>query len=145
MNDIRDDTGACDRAFMRTVALAMQGMAVWHLLLGIAALIFVALILSLTGPVETSSTSEHYSLIGAELTGGALAAALIFGGVSWAILGKQFLRPRWSVILLPGLIGALASGFFDLIGWPVSVLIGGIIAYWLVRIRLDPTPAPQAE
>jgi uncharacterized membrane protein AbrB (regulator of aidB expression) len=62
------------------------------------------------------------------------------------MLGRAFWRPRWSIILIPGLIGTLVTGLFDLMGWPVSYLVGGAIAYWLVGKLLEQaSPASSAE
>jgi hypothetical protein len=141
-----ENTGLSDDKVMHPLALAMQGMAVWHLLLGIGALVFTV---TITLAQPSASDDDIYgmsALTGAEVTGGALAAALILGGVSWAMLGRAFWRPRWSIILIPGLIGTLVTGLFDLMGWPVSYLIGGAIAYWLVGKLLEQaSPANSTE
>jgi hypothetical protein len=71
------------------------------------------------------------------MTGAALAAALILGGIGWAVLGRAFWHPRWSLILMPGLVGSLTSGFFELMDWPVAYLLGGAAPFWLIRIQLD--------
>ncbi|HEV8575012.1 MAG TPA: hypothetical protein VGR43_09925 [Dehalococcoidia bacterium] len=130
---------------MHPIALAMQGMAIWHLLLGAAALSFVITLAATRASLE-DDTYGVSALTGAEVTGGALAAALVLGGISWAMLGRTFWRPRWSVILVPGLIGTIVSGIFELMDWPVAYLLGGAAAYWLVRIQLDrASPADSAN
>lgn len=133
-----EKTRLSDDPMMHPIALAMQGMAIWHLLLGMTALAFT-LTLVVT---DASLEDDAYGLSGmtaAEVAGGALAAALILGGISWAMLGKGFWRPRWSVVLVPGLIGTLISGFFELMNWPVSYLAGGFVAYWAIRTQLNQT------
>jgi hypothetical protein len=133
-----ENAEACDDRFTHPIALAMQGMAVWYLLTGVTALVFVTLVLLLGEPGSAGPEVYGVSAIaGAEVTGGGLAGAIVLGGISWALLGMAFLHPRWSVILVPGLIGAATSQLFDLIGWPVSVLIGGFVAYWMIRNRLE--------
>jgi hypothetical protein len=121
---------------MHPIALAMQGMALWHLLLGVAALAFTLTLVATDTPVD-EDTYVVSGLTAAEITGGALAGALILGGISWVMLGRAFWRPRWSVILLAGLTGTLVSGLFELVDWPASYLIGGFAAYWVIRTRLD--------
>jgi hypothetical protein len=130
-----------DDRSMRTIALALQGMAFWHLLLGLAAL---ALTVSVA-VARPDDVSDNFwgvgALSGAEVTGGALAAALMLGGLAWWMLGRGFWRPQWSVILMPGLAGTLAMQLFELMDWPVSFLIGGAVAYFLVARWQRVTPA----
>ena len=145
---MNENSRLSDDRVMHPIALAVQGMAIWHLLLGVGALVFT-LVVVVARP-SSASDDDIYgmsALTVAEVTGGALAAALILGGISWAMLGRAFWRPRWSVILIPGLIGTLTSGLFDLIGWPVSYLVGGAVAYWLVGRLLEqasPTNSPKS-
>jgi hypothetical protein len=130
---------------MHPIALAMQGMAFWHLLLGVAALAFT-LTLVATGASLDDNSYVISGMSGAEVTGGSMAAALILGGISWAMMGRAFWRPRWSIILVPGLIGTLTSCVLELMDWPASYLIGGFAAYWVFRTRLDQqSPADSAN
>jgi len=141
-----ENTRLSDDKVMHPLALAMQGMAFWHLLLGIGALAFTVTVVLAQPSASDDDIYGMSALKGAEVTGGALAAALILGGGSSAIQGRAFWRPRWSVILIPGLIGTLVTGLFDLMGWPVSYLIGGAIAYWIVaRLLEQASPAGSAE
>jgi len=67
---------------------------------------------------------------------GTLLAMAILGGVSWALLGKEFLPPRWSVIVVPGLVGTIAVAPASFIGWPTSEAVGAFVAFWLVSRRV---------
>ena len=125
-----------DDPVMHPIALAMQGMAIWQLLLGVAALTFTLTLVATGASLEDNGYGMS-GMTGAEGTGAGFAAGLLLGGISWAMLGRAFWRPRWSVILVPGLIGAATSGFFELMDWPVAYLLGGAAAYWLVRIQLE--------
>src|SRR5574341_632608 len=129
---MNENTKLADDRVMHPIALAMQGMAIWHLLLGVAALTFVLTLVATGASLEDDGYGMS-AMTAAEVTGGALAAALILGGISWVMLGRAFWRPRWSVTLIPGLIGSLTSGFFELMDWPVAYLLGGAAAYWLIR------------
>lgn len=135
-----ENTRISDDQLMHPIALAMQGMAFWHLLLGIAALTFV-LTLVVTGASLEDDTYGMSAMTAAEVAGGALAAALILGGISWAVLGRAFWRPQWSIILKAGLVGTLVSVFFELMDWPVSYLAGGFVAYWWIRSQLEQASA----
>jgi hypothetical protein len=131
----------CDDKVMHPLALALQGMSFWHLLIGVGALIFTfAAVLA-----EPSASDDDFlgmsALAGAKVR--APAAALIVGSVSWAMLGRAFWRPRWSNILIPGLVGSLVIVLFDLMGWPVSFLVAGLVAYLLVVRSLDQASATE--
>jgi hypothetical protein len=133
-----DEKSRLNDVVVHPIALAMQGMAVWHLLLGLAALAFTVTLVASGAPLD----DEQYvaaGLTGAEVTGASLAAALILGGISWWMLGRAFWRPRWSVVLMPGLLGTLVTGLFELLDWSIAYLIGGAVAYALIRMRLGPT------
>jgi hypothetical protein len=120
-------TKLTDDSLIRTIALAMQGMAFWHLVVGVAALGFTLVLLA----AGASPDGEKYfigGLTAAEVTGAAVASVLILGGISWWVLGKAFWRPRWSLILVPGLIGTATTGVFELMDWPVG--------FWSVEPRL---------
>jgi len=143
---MNDNNRLFDERTMHAIALAMQGMAFWHLLLGVAAL---ALTLTMVA-TGTDVDDDRYLVSGitaAEFTGAGLAAALVLGGISWAMLGRAFWRPRWSFILIPGLIGSLTSGFFELMDWSVAYLLGGAAAFWLIRMQLkrEDSPADNAN
>jgi len=143
---MNENTSQSDDKLMRSIAFAMQGMAIWYLLTGVVALAFVTLVLLLgdsgSGDPEVVGVS---TITGAEVTGGALAGAFLLGGFSWAMQGRSFLRPRWSVILIPGLAGSVAAQVFDLMDWPVSVLIGGFVAFWMIRKRLESAPSNDSQ
>jgi len=117
-------------------------MAVWHLVLALICLGLLLLFLILVDAPEESSHDDSYGLTilaGAVLTGAGLFSGLLLAGVSLALLGKSFFRPRWSVILVPGLLGTLAAVVGSFVGWPVSEVIGGFVAYHLVGGRLTET------
>lgn len=126
-----------DESLVQPIALAMQGMAFWYLVAGIAGLVFVALVLVSSPGSEQTELYGVSAIFGAEVAGAGLAGALLLGGFSWALQRGVVWRPRWSLILLPGLIGAATSQAFDLMDWPVSVLAGGFVAFWLMRARLE--------
>ncbi len=134
------DTGAEEASFRDKLALAMAGMAIWHFVLGLASLGLFLLLLTVTVLSSDRTSGEGLGLAllaGVVVTGGAFAAAFLLGGISWALLGRAFLAPPWSVILLPGLIGTLVSGVASFIGWPTSELVGIFVAYRMVGGRLS--------
>jgi hypothetical protein len=130
-----ENTRLSDNLIMHPLALAMQGMAFWHLLLGVAAVSFTLMLVATDASLEDNSYGMS-GMTAAETAGAALAAALLLGGISWAMLGRAFCHPRWTLILLPGLVGTVAAGVFEHMDWPVSYLLGGAIAYWMVRRQL---------
>jgi hypothetical protein len=131
-----EKTGLSENPVMHPIALAMQGMAFWHLLTGVAALAFI-LTLVVTGESLEDDKYGLSAMTAAKVTGATLAAALLLGGISWAMLGRAFWRPRWSLILLPGVVGVVATGVFEYMDWPVSYLLGGAVAFWMVRRQLE--------
>ena len=139
-----ENTRLSNDRMMHPIAVAMQGLAIWHVLLGVAALAFTLTLVATGASLEDNGYGMS-GMTAAEVAGGALAAALILGGISWAMLGRAFWRPRWSVVLVPGLIGTLTSGLFELMDWPVSYLAGGFVAYWAVRAQLHQTSPADSE
>jgi hypothetical protein len=133
-----ENTRLSDNPMMHPIALAMQGMAFCHLLLGVAALSFTLMLVATDASLEDNSYGIS-GMTAAEMAGGALAAAFLLGGISWAMLGRAFWRPRWSVVLVPGLIGTVTSVFFEVVNWPVSYLAGGFVAYLAIRTQFDQT------
>jgi hypothetical protein len=131
-----ENTGLSDNPMMHPIALAMQGMAFWHLLLGVAALSFTPMLLATDASLEDNSYGMS-GMTAAEMARGALAAAFLLGGISWAMLGRAFWRPRWSLILVPGLVGTVTTAVCEYMDWAVSYLIGGAVAYWMVRRQLE--------
>jgi hypothetical protein len=130
-----ENTRLANDSVMHPIALAMQGVAFWHLLLGVAALAFTLTLVA----TDASLEDNRYGMSGmtaAEVTGASLAAAALLGGISWAMLGRAFWGPRWFLILVPGLVGTVATVAFEYMDWPVSYLLGGAIAYWMVRRQL---------
>jgi len=140
-----ENTRLADDRMMRPIALAMQGMAFWHLLLGVAAVVLVLVLVA----TDASLEEESYGVSGmtaAETAGAGLAAALLLGGIGWAMLGRAFWHPRWTLILVPGLVGTVATGVFEYMDWPVSYLLGGAVAYWMIRRQLErASPAGSAN
>jgi hypothetical protein len=128
----------------RAIALALQGMAIWHLLLGVCALALTLGIVAAQPSGDSDTLLGVGAVTGAEVTGGAAAAVLILGGISWAMQERAFWRPRWSIILIPGLAGTLATGLFELQDWPASYLVGGFLAYWLVTVLLTQESPPDS-
>jgi hypothetical protein len=99
-----------------------------------------------TAALTSDSQGEGLGLTviaGIVLTVGSLFTALVLGGLSWAMLGKAFVHPRWSVILVPGLVGTLASLVATFIGWPTSEVVGGFVAYRMVSHRLARRSSPD--
>ena len=121
-----------------TLGFAIQGMALWHLVLGAPFLVLLTVLLLTAKSNTASSEGDGYGfgvLVFGVLAIGALVVGLVFAGLSWAILGREFLRPRWSLILIPGLVGTLTSAVTAFIGWPISELIGAWVAYRMVNGR----------
>jgi hypothetical protein len=121
---------------LHPLTLAMQAMAMWYLALGLVASAFT-LALVMTGASLEDKTYGISGMKAAEIAGGSLAAALILGGLACAMLGRAFWHPRWSLILIPGLIGTVATGLFEYVDWPASYLLGGAVAYWMVRRQIE--------
>jgi hypothetical protein len=132
-----------DDRTLRAIALALQGMAFWHLLLGIGALAFTLSVVIARPDGVSDDAWGAGAISGAELAGGALAAASILGGLAWWMLGRAFFRPAWSIFLLPALIGTITVQFVELMDWPVSFLIGGAVAYFLVAKSLPQEKSPD--
>lgn len=136
----------------------LQGLAAWHLLLTPVALVILAVLLAGRPENDPPDDLFYFDYVGFIYLAGALTAVaafftgLIMSGVSFARLGKSFFHPKWGVILLPGLLGTLATmtivlatvWFATILIWPIAELAGGFIAYFLVDWRLRPTRAVSA-
>ncbi len=81
------------------LGLAMQGMA---------SVQFAVAGLFLVGALTETHDVSSFLLAG---IGSALGlSGLFLGGLSWAVLRKDFLPFRWSLIVPPGLVGTVAVG-----------------------------------
>src|SRR6266540_3400351 len=129
---------------------SLQGLAVWHLLLAPIALVFLTLLLSGRPDNDPPDDLFYFDYVGFVYLAGALTASgslltgFVMAGFSFVRLGKSFLHPNWNVILLPGLAGTLATTvvagltvwFMTIFQWPVSEVLGGFLAYYLLGRRL---------
>jgi hypothetical protein len=140
---MKDNSKLLDERMARTIAFAMQGMAFWHLVLGVIALMSTLTVIVAQPHGSADDLWGMSAISGAEVAGAALATALILGGISWAMQGRAFWRPRWSIILVPGLVGTLTTELFEVMDWPVSFLVGGAVAYWLVSRLLEREPSGE--
>jgi hypothetical protein len=128
------------------LGLALQGMALWHLLLGVPLLIILFFLLTAGDDSASEGHGRGMTILATgALGGGSTFAGLVFGGISWAILGRRFWRPRWSTIMVPGLVGTLTSAFTAFIGWPLSELIGIWVASGLVNRQLRKGPPAAGD
>lgn len=132
------------------LALALQGLALWHLLLAPIALLGLALLLAGRPGNDPPDDLFYFDYVGFIYLAGALTAAaalltgFIMAVVSFARLGKSFFHPNWDFVLLSGLLGTLATiliaaltvWFITLLAWPVSEVTGGFLAYYLVGRRV---------
>jgi len=115
---------------------ALQGMALWHALLFIPVLGLLAVFVAAALSAEGNDGDGLAIIAGFVLASGALIAAAVLGGLSWALLGREFLSPRWSLIVVPGLVGTIAVAPASFIGWPTSEAVGAFVAFWLVSRRV---------
>jgi len=112
-------------------------MAAWHLMFGLLSLALLLVVVTVALISDSDGDGLGLTIIaGTVLIAGCLLATLILGGLSWAMLGRGFLHPPWSVILVPGLVGTLTSVVASFIGWPTSEVVGGFVAYRMVAHRL---------
>ena len=103
--------------FKQRLGLALQGVALWHAVVSLPfaswALFSLSIILVLGEPPEDVGDMPAYVLILGLIAGvGAAVTAIpatLLAGASWALLGRGFFKPGWSLILLPGLIGTVAA------------------------------------
>jgi len=125
----------------RKLGVALQGMAVWHmafcafLVILTLAILALAILASPEGDQESGDWAAMMVLAGFVLAAGACLGALVLGGMSCVLLGKVFLRPRWSLLVVPGLVGTLVAGIPAGLGWPPSEIVGAFVAYHLVARR----------
>ncbi|MDP9180994.1 MAG: hypothetical protein M3O21_04660 [Chloroflexota bacterium] len=118
------------------LGFALQGMALWRLLLASMLLAFTVLVL-VTNDNSSDGDGVALSLIG----GFALAAGGIIVGSTLSVISlclpkADFWHPRWSLLFKPGFVGTLITGFTSFVGWPTSEVIGVWAAYRMVKRRL---------
>ena len=120
----------------RKLGWALQGMALWHAVLLLPVSLLLVILITAPGGDESGEGNGMAVLASLVLAAGAIVAAVILAGIGWALLGRQFLRPRWSLIIVPGLIGTITVAPASFIGWPTAEVVGAFVAYWLVSRRL---------
>jgi hypothetical protein len=128
--------------------LALEGMAAWHLLLTLSFIlligvlaIFVALsALAAGGHPETAIFVVGYSL---GVSGVGLIWSSVLALFSFIVLNRAFRKRDWPIVRGPGALGA-AVALVAFIVWPISALVGAVIAYKMIdgklRKRLESTP-----